>query len=183
MFKYKIVQQMLHQIRSQFGELLQPENNSYKYRQVYEKELDAIIQREIGETKDTIDDLVYMLKVIYQERGKCRYHHNDEKAHKIETKIISNAMPMLHEDIYKTYIVAEINKILSIEIDDEYFQQYKTIYGYYPVIDKELVTNVTDEMFININTILSLLKLNKEMDVSDVRRVTDYLFCLYYFKL
>lgn len=183
MFKYKIVQQMLQQIRSQFGELLQPENNSYKYRQVYEKELNT---REIGEirgTKETIDDLVYMLKVIYEERGKCRYHHNDEKAYKIETKIIANVMPVLQEDIYKNYIVAEINKILSIKIDDKYFEQYNTIYGYYPIIDKELVTNVTDEMFININTILSLLKLNQEMDVSDVRRVTDYLFCLYYFKL
>jgi hypothetical protein len=183
MFKYKILQQMLQQIRSQFGELLQPENNSYKYRQVYEKELNTREIKNMSYTKDTIDDLVYMLKVIYEERGKCRYHHNDEKAHKIETEIIANVMPMLHDDIYKTYIVAEINKILSIEIDDEYFQQYKTIYGYYPIIDKESVTYITDEMFVNINTILSLLKLNQEMDVSDVRRVTDYLFCLYYFKL
>jgi hypothetical protein len=177
---------MLQQIRSQFAELLQPENNSYKYRQVYEKELNAMNTREIGETretKETIYDLVYMLKVIYEERGKCRYHHNDEKAHKIETKIIANVMPVLHDDIYKNYIVVEINKILGIEIGEEYFEKYKTIYGYYPVIDKELVTNVTDEMFININTILSLLKLNQEMDVSDVRRVCDYLFCLYYFKL
>ena len=157
-------QQTFISIRENFINLLKDSNNSYKYVRQYRENINKYIEEDIQDDSTILKQLLYMLLVIYSEKGKCRYHTNDDIASKIEKVIIIDAIKILKEDKYKEQKIIEINEM--------YFSIYKS--------NLNKITEITEEnikeIYINFNIVRKLLEVN-----DNLKEIDDYLFCLYYF--
>jgi len=132
-----------------------------------------------------------MLSVIFTEKGKCRYHTNDDIAAKIEKDIIMDALRILKEDKYKNEKIVEINEIIAKadpcakEIYELYFSIFERKYGYPANINTSKITEITDQNIEDIHTNFSNVKrlLDPTESLNEKHKeIDDYLFCLYYFK-
>lgn len=151
-------------IRENFVKLLKDGNNSYKYVRQYREKINKYIEEDEKDDESILNQLLYMLLVIYSEKEKCRYHTNDDIASKIEKVIIIDAIKILKEDKYKEQKIIEINEM--------YFSIYKSNLNKITEIIDE---NVTD-IYTNFNNVRKLLEPNAKH-----KEIDDYLFCLYYF--
>ena len=173
-------------IRKEFVRLLESQNNSYKYVTYYRQEMDKYITAEhpISACDEILEQLLYMLTVIYDEKTKTRYHSNDEIASKIEKPIIVDAMKILKGDEYKCEKVREINEVVTKEIDESYFEIYKSKYGYRTSVNNDAIAEITDEnvtdIYTNFHQIKRLLEPTEKLNEKHAQ-VDKYLFCLYYF--
>jgi hypothetical protein len=178
-------QQMFISIREKFVNLLKDGNNSYKYVRQYREKINKYMEEEEEEDNEAIlQELLYILLVIYSEKEKCRYHTNDDIAAKIEKDIILDAVKILKEDKYKEQKIVEINEICAKEIDEFYFIIYKSKYGFPANMNMNQITEITDEnvkdIYINFNNLRKLLEPTEKQNES-LKEIDDYLFCLYYF--
>jgi hypothetical protein len=173
--------QLFISIRKNFIKLLKDGNNSYKYVRQYREKINKYIEEE---DSTILKQLLYMLLVIYSEKGKCRFHTNDDIAAKIENVIIMDAISILKEDKYKEQKIVEINEILIKEIDEFYFILYKNKNGFPVNINVNQITEITEEnikdIYINFNNIRKLLEPTERLN-ENLKEIDDYLFCLYYF--
>jgi hypothetical protein len=186
-------------IRKEFIRLLELQNNSYKYVTYYIQKMNKYIEAEdesgIWKYKHSIsacdeidatilEQLLYMLTVIYEEKGKTRYHSNDEIASKIEKPIVVDAMKILKDDKYKYEKIREINEVVTKEIDESYFDIYKSKYGYKTSVNSDAIAEITDEtvtdIYTNFHQIKILLEPTEKLNEKH-KQVDNYLFCLYYF--
>ena len=177
-------QQTFISIRENFINLLKDSNNSYKYVRQYRENINKYIEEDIQDDSTILKQLLYMLLVIYSEKGKCRYHTNDDIAAKIEKVIIMDAIRILKEDKYKEQKIVEINEILAKEIDEFYFIIYKSKYGFPANMNMNQITEITDDnmkdIYINFNNLRKLLERTEKQN-ENLKEIDDYLFCLYYF--
>ena len=155
-------------IRENFVKLLKDGNNSYKYVRQYREKINKYIKDDEKDDESILQQLLYMLTTIYSEKGKCRFHTNDDIAAKIEKVIIIYAIKILKEDKYKEQKIIKINEM--------YFSIYKS--------NLNMITEITDEnvtdIYTNFNNVRKLLEPNERLN-ENLKEIDDYLFCLYYF--
>ena len=178
-------------IRKRFVTLLEPENNSYKYARYYRLQINKYINEDeenellnyvqISDAR-ILQQLLYMMIVIYTEIGKCRYHSNDAIAKILEKDINADIVKILKEDKYKDQKIVEINEIITKEIDEIYFVVYEKQYGYRPSVNADAITEITNENVEDIYTNFQRVKRIQEPNEKHKHKeIEDYLFCLYYF--
>ena len=192
---------MFKSILIRFLKLLEPENNSYKYVQYYREKMNKFIEEdednEIWKYKhaisacDAIDatilkQLLYMLMSIYEEKSKCRYHINDKTAATIEKGIIIDAINILKENKYISQKIVEINEIVTMEIDEEYFEIFKSKCGFDMIVNHAAITEITDENLLNVyQNFHNIKNLLEPIDLLSEKHkeIDDYLRCLSHFRI
>ena len=166
---------MFEKITYLFKELLKEENNSYKYVKYYEKEINNIV--------DEIEKIVYMIKMIYDEKTKTRYHTNDAKARVIEKIIICHGIEILQSSKYKSKKIKEINEIFIEERNIEYVNN--TEHGFILNNKIDLIEDISwlnsNDIYFNLNNIIKLKKFNNfEYNNEKIKKINDYVLCIYY---
>jgi hypothetical protein len=185
--------QMFLSIRERFVTLLETENNSYKYVRYYRLQINKFINED--EENDLLNhvqlsdarilhQLLYMMMSIYAEIGKTRYHSNDSIALILEKDINADIIKILKEAKYKDQKIVEINEIITRDIDETYFEIYKSQYGYRPSINADVVMEITNEnveqVYTNFHCVKRILEPTERLNEKH-KEIEDYLFCLYYF--
>ena len=184
--------EMFLSIRQRFVTLLETSNNSYKYVKYYTEEINKYIEEDeennllnhvqLSDAR-ILKQLLYMMMVIYAEKGKTRYHSNDEIASHLEKDINANAITILKEDKYKEQKIVEINKIITREIDESYFVAHEKRYGYRMSVNADAVTEITNEnveqVYTNFHCVTRILEPMERLK-EKYKEIEDYLFCLYY---
>ena len=184
--------EMFLSIRQRFVTLLEASNNSYKYVRYYREEINKYIEEDeennllnhvqLSDAR-ILKQLLYMMMVIYTEKGKTRYHSNDEIASHLEKDINADAITILKEDKYKEQKIVEINKIITMEIDESYFVAHEKQYGYRMSITSDAVSEITDEnveqVYTNFHGVTRILEPMERLK-EKYKEIEDYLFCLYY---
>ena len=177
-------QQMFLSIREKFANLLEDTNNSYKYIKYYREELNKYIADYDATDTTILNQLLYMLMVIYTEKTKTRYHTNDNVAAKIEKQIIADGIEILKEVQYKDEKILEINEIITKEIDESNLSIYEKTFGYIVTTSHDEIIDITNEnvedVYTNFHNIKRLLEPTERFNVKH-KQIDDYLFCLYYF--
>ena len=110
-------------IRKRFVTLLEEGNNSYKYVKYYRLQINKYINEDeeneifnhiqLSDAR-ILQQLLYMMMMIYSEKGKTRYHSNDEIAGNLERDIYVDIIKILKEDKYMGQKIVEINLLLRI---------------------------------------------------------------------
>jgi hypothetical protein len=192
---------MFQEIRNTCLTLFEDGKNSYKYIKHYREELNKYIcSKEICDLSeaDILEQLLFILMIIYIEKTKTRYHSNDIIALEYEKIIIVNALTILRQVNYKQQKVAEINKLLTDKTYEDYLSLHEKIFGYKTSIGLELITDFTEDnvshIYTNMNMIKKLFELNASVDenrfsqnyvstydVKMINQLYDYCFCLYFF--
>ena len=181
---------MFKSILIRFLKLLEPENNSYKYVQYYREKMNKFIEEDNEEDKEEeidasiLKQLLYMLMSIYEEKSKCRYHTNDKIAATIEKGIIPDAINILKEDKYIRQKIVEINEIVAKEIDEEYFEIFKSRCGFDMIVNHAAITEITDENLLNVyQNFHNIKNLLEPIDLLSEKHkeIDDYLRCLSHF--
>jgi len=177
-------QQRFLSIREKFANLLEDINNSYKYIKHY-REIFNIYIAEYDENDDTIlNQLLFMLSVIYTEKTKTRYHSNDKIAAKIEEQIFAEGIEILKEVQYKDEKILEINEIITKKIDESNLSIYEKTFGYIVTTSHDEIIDITNEnvedVYTNFHNIKRLLEPTERFNIKH-KQIDDYLFSLYYF--
>jgi hypothetical protein len=177
-------QQRFLSIREKFANLLEYINNSYKYIEHY-REIFNIYIAEYDENDDTIlNQLLFMLSVIYTEKTKTRYHSNDKIAAKIEEQIFAEGIEILKEVQYKDEKILEINEIITKKIDESNLSIYEKTFGYIVTTSHDEIIDITNEnvedVYTNFHNIKRLLEPTERFNIKH-KQIDDYLFSLYYF--
>ena len=176
--------QMFLSIREKFANLLEDTNNSYKYIKYYREELNKYITDYDATDTTILNQLLYMLMVIYSEKTKTRYHANDNVAAKIEEQIFADGIEILKKDQYKDEKILEINEIITKEIDKSNLSIYEKTFGYIVTTSHDEIIDITNEnvedVYTNFHNIKRLLEPTERFNVKH-KQIDDYLFCLYYF--
>ena len=162
--------------------MIQQEEMAIKVMMKMSKEgINKYIQEETTNKDETVlNQLLYMLLIIYSETEKCRFHTNDDIAAKIEKVIIADAIKILKEDKYKEQKISEINKILTMDIDENKFSKYMSKYGLRISVDTNEIREITDDNIKDIYTNFSNIRKILECKNDIYKEIEDYLFCLYF---
>ena len=183
---------MFLSIRQRFVTLLEASNNSYKYVKYYTEEINKYIEEDeennllnhvqLSDAR-ILKQLLYMMIVIYTEKGKTRYHSNDEIASHLEKDINADAITILKEDKYKNEKIVEINKIITREIDESNFVAHEKQYGYRMSVTSDAISEITNEnveqVYTNFHCVTRILEPTERLN-KKYKEIEDYLFCLYY---
>jgi hypothetical protein len=167
-------------IRQTYSQLLEDENNSYSYISYYRTEINKL------QTKNDTQELMYILKSIYMEKGACRYHSKDEIASKIEKVIVLNILPILKSGNILQQKISEMNQILldTAILDLNLFSDFEKKHGYEMKINYEPIILITDkdltDLWVNFNGIKLLTASKYDIKLNEV---VDYLLYLYYFTI
>ena len=180
-------------IRKRFVTLLEEGNNSYKYVKYYRLQINKYINEDeenelfnhiqLSDAR-ILQQLLYMMMMIYSEKGKTRYHSNDEIAGNLERDIYVDIIKILKEDKYMGQKIVEINEIVTTEIPEIYFVIHEKHYGYRMNVNTDAITEITDEnveqVYTNFHCVKIILEPSKRLN-EKYKEIEDYLFCLYYF--
>lgn len=184
--------EMFLSIRQRFVTLLEASNNSHKNVKYYTEEINKYIEEDeennllnhvqLSDAR-ILKQLLYMMMVIYAEKGKTRYHSNDEIASLLEKDINADAIKILKEDKYKEPKIVEINEIITREIDESKFVAHEKQYGYRMSVNSDAISEITNEnvehVYTNFHCVTIILKPMKRLK-EKYKEIEDYLFCLYY---
>ena len=169
-------------VRQTYSELLKDKNNSYAYKSYYITEINDL------QTKNDTQELMYILKSIYTEKGACRYHGNDIIATIFEKNIALNALTILKSGNILQQKILEMNQILlDISVLDSFmFLEFEKKHGYKMTINFEPITEITDDniqlqnLWTNFNGIKLL---NDILNDNKLNEVVEYLLYLQYFTI
>lgn len=185
---------LFRNIVANYGLLLYPINNSYKYVHNYQDEHTKFVVNLIennGEVdaKTACEYTVKMLTNIYSDSTKCRVHDKDKIARPFERKIIENGVSLLWH--YSHLLVEMINVLLQEKMDEKYLIEHNETFG---CSDMELNYDLVDEinkdnLGVLFEKISRLKRVNKmRLKIEDLNEINpfdyiyDYLFHLYYNK-
>jgi hypothetical protein len=167
-------------IITQFMTLLEEGNNDYKHGMYYKTYLNKLMDDDMLNN----DVIVFILKTIYEEQGKCRYHTNNKIEKAYETIIIKEALSLLTKQENLNDLINKINTILNIKIEDQIIETYKQKFAI-----SELTINYEEISEINFENIKDVYeKFNRIARIKEYgdldnsyKNINDYLFCMYYF--
>lgn len=167
-----------------FFELFQSKNNTYKYSEYYVSYINDALKEE---TLSIINCIIFILMSIQYEGTLCRERSNDKLLKSLEKKIINNSIYILTYENNLQHLIANINEILSTNIDEysfKYEETYKTkvIINYNPVVEINN-DNVKDiyENFHKLKRLVDLIKENTFHNIEKIHNIDNYLFCLFYY--
>lgn len=167
-----------------FFELFQSKNNTYKYSEYYVSYIDDALREE---TLSIINCIIFILMSIHYEGTLYRERSNDKLLKSLEKKIINNSIYILTYENNLQHLIANINEILSTNIDEysfKYEETYKTkvIINYNPVVEINN-DNIKDiyENFHKLKRLVDLIKENTSHNIEKIHNIDNYLFCLFYY--
>jgi len=167
-----------------FFELFQSKNNTYKYSEYYVSYIDDALREE---TLSIINCIIFILMSIQYEGTLYRERSNDKLLKSLEKKIINNSIYILTYENNLQHLIANINEILSTNIDEysfKYEETYKTkvIINYNPIVEINN-DNIKDiyENFHKLKRLVDLIKENTFHNIEKIHNIDNYLFCLFYY--
>ena len=162
-----------------FFELFQSKNNTYKYSEYYVSYIDDALREE---TLSIINCIIFILMSIQYEGTLYRERSNDKLLKSLEKKIINNSIYILTYENNLQHLIANINEILSTNIDEysfKYEETYKTkvIINYNPVVEINN-DNIKDiyENFHKLKRLVDLTKENTSHNIEKIHNIDNYLF-------
>ena len=159
--------------------LLEPTNNSYKYRNQYIK---YINEESINDNE--IKQLINFITFIMYERGTCRYHKFPNEEYKYENEILLKSKKILLQYIESK--TNELNDILSKESKINYDIVLDTVAGHdqyvnYNHVDYKTINEKNHYSIANnLDVMIRLKRLNNNYDnILELELLSNYFKYIY----